>query len=295
MDAINNIDPVKGMKVIGACLLGLNAVALLMNAGATSNMSSQCSVYIANSGSTAATQTFNDPSEYNYKQLTQYVSTNSIPEWINPLWRIPTIDIKDSAGTDTWVVGATVTNAADDQYNSIGVPRVTLHLTEKLMAVDVSEMAFPITLYWTQIEGADMLHILHVQICFSVALCTWAGVLYFLSGRGHEFFQNFHMWSAFILVWYTGTLKTASEALYSPPQGTVIDQIPLAQRNGLAQPCGHAADTGFYLQMLAIFTVLQVPFFVCMRFLGKNNAVAYNKANGTTDLFYVSSVNTGGS
>lgn len=267
MENLSKLEPKKTIAGVFAAMIACTGFAVLMNMKAESNLGSQCQVYIADK---TYARTFHDSSEYNFEGLHAYVSDYSIPQWINPLWRIPTICIEDAKGEKTWVIGDTVRNLGDDQYSIFG-SAVTTVLTEKLAAVNTDKMTFPLTLKWTQVEGGDMLRVLRTHLAIAAVICLWAAFLIFLSFKGCEFFQNHYILAVVALMWLWGCLHTSAAALESPPTGAMIDEIQKVQKGGLAQPCQHGTDTAFYIQILRVFLVVQIPVMFCFIPFGKKN------------------------
>merc|ERR1719316_797710 len=101
------------MCVVVVCM----AVGVSLNLGLHGSIGSGCSVYVHTPSTPVVVQS---SSEYTTKTLTKFVIDGSVTAWINPSWRIPSVDIVDARGEHIFVPGKIVHNYEDDQYNIDG-------------------------------------------------------------------------------------------------------------------------------------------------------------------------------
>jgi len=274
----------KTMGALLVTLVAVNSFGVLMNHSANSSLGSQCSVYVADTASLVVEQS----SDYNRQGLLNFVASNSIPKWVNPSWRIPSVSIVDAKEKKAYVQGDIVENSNDDQYNIIKAGCV-LRFVDKLEAVNgQSGWTFPITMTWTQIEGADVLHILKMHVFFVAGVSLWTIIIGSISFRGHEFFQHYVLLGAFATVWFAGSVNTARNAMLHPPTAGMIGAIPEDQRSNVLQPCHQGNNTSYCMGAVWFSLILQVVVIVLVMLVGKRVAALTNEANGTEDPWYLS-------
>jgi hypothetical protein len=269
------------MAALLVALVVVNAFAIFMNSEANGSLGTQCSLYVADTGN----MVLQHSADYNFDRLKNFVADNSIPQWINPSWRIPSVSIVDAHGHKTYVQGDIVRNSNDDQYNIVKAGCV-LRFAAKLEAIDVTGWAFPITMTWIQIEGANILHILKMHVYFVTAVSLWTIILGLLSFRGQHFLQHYVLFGAFASVWFAASVNTARNALLHPPSGDMIAEIPEDQRSSMLQPCHLGPNTCFFLDAIWFALVLQVVIIVAVMLNGKMIAQLALDASGTKDPFY---------
>lgn len=275
-------DPAKMKKVSAALLIGLvvcNIFAFLMNFSVSSALGSNCSVYVAR----ATSNVIESSDEYNEKYLKAFVADNSVPQWVNPSWRIPTVSIVDADQSTTYVQGDTITAQHDDQYNTLGKSTATDGMVSKLEAVPVDNLKYPVTLSWVMIEGADVHHILNCQLVLGVAVCAWATLLLFLSQKGHAMLQFYMMWAVFATVWFAGSVNTAEGAMEHPPTSAELSHVPEAQLNNLLVPCNPSSSAPGQMQVMCMSMLVQVVFLISLIPVNRIVAKATNREKGTKD------------
>jgi hypothetical protein len=261
-------------------MLACNILAVIMNFSLQGGVGATCLVYVADT----ASLTCESRSEYTRKYITSMVQVNSIPKWVNPSWRIPSITIEDATGNKTFVQEGVVPNYADDQYKPGGGHAIH-EMVSKMEAADTGDMKFPITLKWTQIEGADLHHMLKCHLGLTLAVVIWTGLLSAASFRGHLFFQQFKVIGAIVLVWLSGSIHAAATAMSHPPTGASIAAIPEATMASLMQPCQPGPSAPSQMGMLMAVIAMQVPILVSMVPVGRSIANSHNAATGQKDSF----------
>lgn len=248
--------------VLVIAVIACNAVAVCLNLSVSIPLGSECNVYVVGKRTTK----FPSTSDYNSKNLVNFVAEGSIPKWINPTWRIPSVNIIDAKGTSRYVQGDAVTNQKDDQYNVAG-SSATKSMVDKLKGVDVSSLQFPVNMNWIQIEGADAARILKIHLAFVLLILVLLGVMVNLKlKKGLEFIAMYIAVGGFMSFWFGAAMGTCVEAFRHPPTAAMIQEIPESFREQVVQPCHaptFAADTtsalGWELLVQAICLVLLGP------------------------------------
>jgi len=252
-------------KIQGALMsavVGCVAVGSLLNLQVLTSLDSECSVYAATESKGTLVPSLSD---YDEKTLRDFVTAGSVPKWVNPSWRIPSVSIVDATGRSWFVEGKAVLGQEDDQYNVLHQTTIT-SMVQKLQDTHVSLLKFPVTLKFIQIEGADVLKVLKSHLVFLVIILGWVFTIPALSWKGkkipnYEIIQMFMLPSAFASLWFFTAILTSTSAITSPPTHAELAAIPKETFAKLVSPCHISSYEATVMPVIGYVLVLQA---VCL-------------------------------
>jgi len=263
MEAVKETQNLKKLQGgLMTIVVGCVATGALLNLQVLTSMGSECSVYVATESKGTVVPS---SSAYDEKTLRDFVTAGSVPKWVNPSWRIPSVSIEDATGRSTFVEGKAVLSQEDDQYNVLHQTTLTT-MVSKLQDVNTRSFRFPITLKFIQIEGADVLKVLKSHLVFLVIILGWAFTIPALSWKGkkipnYEIIQMFMLPSGFASLWFFTALLTSTSAITSPPTHAEIAAIPQETFARLVSPCHISSYYANTMTVMGYILVLQA---VCL-------------------------------